>query len=220
MRLGRKKGHAGLLQFWLDIGNNNNKGNNGKSDHVVAQKRDVTLNANQRLYFAAHCWRETDYAIAYEIAQAKLEEKVNHDSGDRRLDGNDPLETLSAYKDMAGMTLDRDDKWRQLQEAQEYLPPPQELPLGSWPGDTELLAIKPMEVFVRKSKGLFGTQEEYHLIGTWQARPMNENDEEDEEEWEYYDDDEEEEGGVLEETATDKLDLKFENDGPIDRPAL
>ena len=236
LRLGRKKGHASLLQFWLDLGSDT-----GSSNDIIAQKKDVTLRAKERLYFAAHCWRETDYAIgkrnlqpilrAYEIAQAKLEEQVNHDSGDRRLDGTDALETLSAYKDMAGMTLDRDEKWRQLQEAQEYLPPPEELPLGNWPGDTEFIAIKPMELFVRKPKGLFGAQEEFHLIGTWEARPLNvvagddddeyesyDDEEDDGEEWKYYDDDEGEE--AIEEAANSKIDLTFENDGPIDRPAL
>jgi hypothetical protein len=220
LRLGRRKGHASMLQFWLNLGSRN-----GGKDDIVAQKKDVTLKANERLYFAAHCWRETDYKIgkrnlqpilkAYEMAQAKILEKVDHDSGDRRLDGTDALETLSAYKDMAGLTLDRDDKWRQLQEAQTYLPPPENLPFGHWPGDTELMAIKPMELFIRKRKGIFGTQEEFHLIGTWEARPMNID--ADDDEYEYDDDDDLEnkvERNELRDKA-DKIDRTFEKDGPI-----
>ncbi|KAL3901205.1 MAG: hypothetical protein SGARI_006106, partial [Bacillariaceae sp.] len=215
LRLGRKKGHASLLQFWLDLGGN-------KDDEIiVAQKKDVTLRANERLYFAAHCWRETDYAVgkrdlqpilkAYEMAQSKLVEKVDHDRGDRRLDGTDALETLSAYKDMAGLTLDRDDKWRQLQEAQDYLPPPEDLPLGDWPGDTERMAIKPMELFVRKQKGLFGTQEEFHLIGSWQARPMMSMESlQDDEEYEYYDDDDDEDEDIDDE---DEYEYYDDDDG-------
>lgn len=195
LRLGRTKGHASLLRFWLDIGSA------GFGKKVAAQKKDVTLLANERLYFAAHCWREEDWKIgrrkiqplaeAYERAQAKLEEKVDHEGGDRRLDGDDPLETLAAYKDMAGLTLDRDDKRRQLLDAQEYLPPPQDIPLGNWPGSTELVALRPMEIFVKRKQGLI-PKEDYHLVGSWEARPLNVIPQFEEEEYEYYDDDEEE----------------------------
>ncbi|CAB9502436.1 expressed unknown protein [Seminavis robusta] len=199
LRLGRKPGHASLLRFWLDTGVSTSH------SKVIAQKRDVTLQANQRLYFAAHCWRQSDWVKgrqklqptleAYERAQAKLEDQVSHESGDRRLDGVDPLETLAAYKDMAGLTLDRDDKLRQLLDAQEYLPPPENLPLGNWPGSTELMALAPMEIFVQEKKGFLGNQQEYHLLGSWNAKPFNVIPEDIEDEYEYYDDEEEEEEG-------------------------
>lgn len=233
LRMGRKKGYASFLRFWLDIGSNNSNSNNrGNNNPIVAQKNDVTLQANERLYFAALCWRQTDYEIgrrklqpileAYQRAQAKVEQQVDHDSGDRRLDGTDALETLAAYKDMAGLTFDRDDKRRRLIEAQEYLPPPEKLPLGNWPGSTELLAVQPMEIFVRRRQGIL-PGEDYHLIGNWKAKPFNvisdeidekktlgsredyiddiNNDDEyelydeedDDDQYEYYEDDEEEE---------------------------
>lgn len=185
-RLGKKPGHASLLRFWLDVG--------GKSKDIVAQKRDVTLQANERLYFAAHCWRETDWTIgrkklkpfvlAYERAQQKLEDQVSHEKGDRRLDGGDALETLAAYKDMAGLTLDRDDKRQQFFQAQEYLPPTDNLVLGNWPGSTELMAVQPMEIFVERKKGILKTKE-YFLVGSWTAKPLNVIPEENEDEYEY-----------------------------------
>jgi hypothetical protein len=180
LRLGRKKGHASLLRFWLDVGSCKKQGGGG-GKIVVAQKNDVTLQANERLYFAALCWRQAEYELgrrklqplveAYEKAQSKVEEQVDHEQGDRRLDGTDALETLAAYKDMAGLTLDRDDKRRQLQEAQEYLPPPEQLPFGNWPGSTELMAMKPMEVFVQRRQGIL-PGEDYRLIGTWKSKPL------------------------------------------------
>lgn len=208
LRLASKKGHASLLRFWLDVGENASKNNK-----IVAQKKDVTLQAKERLYFAAHCWRQSDLILgrkkvqpladAYERAQRKLEQQVSHDEGDRRLDGTDVVETLAAYGDMAALTLERDEKRRQFYQAMETLPPPAsvEMPLGNWPGSNELLAVKPMELFVKsKSGGLFSS-EEYHLIGTWTARPMDvivasedatvEVEDEDEEEYDYYADDEE-----------------------------
>lgn len=197
LRLGRKKGHASLLRFWLDVGTSTT------NSKIVAQKKDVTLQAKERLYFAAHCWRQTDWDIgrqkvqplvdAYQRAQQKIEEQVSHETGDRRLDGSDALETLAAYKDMAGLTLDRDEKRRQLQEAQESLPPIDNLPMGNFPGSTELMVIQPKEVFVQRRKGILPT-EEYHLIGTWSARPLNVIAEEEEDEYEYFDEDEEYDG--------------------------
>jgi len=205
LRLGKQKGHASLLRFWLDVGATES---NSGTKKIVAQEKDVTLEAGERLYFAAHCWRESEWRMgqkkllpfldAYERAQQKLEEQVSHESGDRRLDGTDTLETLAAYKDMAGLTLDRDDKRQKFLQAQEYLPPPGTLPLGNWPGSTELLAIKPMEVFVQRKQGPLAATE-YHLLGSWTAKPLEVIPEE--EEYEYYyedddDDEEEEEEGV------------------------
>ena len=249
LRLGRKKGHASLLRFWLDVGSSSSGDGN-----IVAQKNDVTLQANERLYFAALCWRQAEYALgrqklqplleAYERSQSKIEQQVDHDQGDRRLDGTDALETLAAYKDMAGLTLDRDDKRRQLQEAQEYLPPPEPLQFGNWPGSTELMAMKTMEVFVQRRKGIF-PGEDYHLIGTWKAKPLNvipdekeevgapiDDDADDDEEYEYYDEDEEdesdvdeyeyyyEEDGEISNNPSEETDFELKSDGPIQRPNI
>lgn len=203
LRLAGKPGHASLLRFWLDIGPTLDD-NAGASKNVAAQKNDVTLQAQERLYFAAHCWRQSEWELgrrklrpileAYERAQAKLEDTVSHEAGDRRLDGTDALETLAAYKDMAGLTLDRDNKRRQFLDAQEYLPPPDNLQLGNWPGSTELVAIQPMELFVQRKQGLLGTQE-YHLLGSWTAKPLNVVAEDNDDQYEYIEEEDDDEDG-------------------------
>jgi hypothetical protein len=219
-----KPGHASLLRFWLDISSgrpttlDNNNAFDARNKNVVAQKNDVTLQAKERLYFAAHCWRQSDWELgrrklrpileAYERAQAKLQDSVSHESGDRRLDGKDALETLAAYKDMAGLTLDRDNKRRQFLDAQEYLPPPDNLQLGNWPGSTELVAIQPMELFVQRKQGFLLGNQEYHLLGSWTAKPLSVIAEDNDDQYEYFeeeDDEEEEEEDGQEGDANDSL---------------
>jgi|UniRef100_A0A7S2UC49 hypothetical protein len=167
---GNKKGHAATLQFWLDI-------------ETEATRNDVTLPA-ERIYFGANCWREPDLeqgkrAIApliynYETAQRTIEEKLSHETGDRRLDGTDPIETMKAYKDMTELVVYRDEMLRRLKDASQYLPMKnadtnKELPQGHWPGSTDLLSIAPSEMFTKRKK-LFG--EDFLLLGKWEAVPI------------------------------------------------
>jgi hypothetical protein len=174
-----KKGRAARLTFWLDV-------------NESAQRNDVTLPA-ERIYFTANCWREQELdrgsrAIApivadYEQAQRVLKEKVAHDTGDRRLDGKDPIETLAAYKDMTELTLYRDEKLRLLRKAEQIYPKnAQELIEGPWPGQEEWLSISPVYVAVKRKKML---GDEFHIIGNWKAEPIG-LDIDDYEEVEYY----------------------------------
>jgi hypothetical protein len=45
-------------------------------------------------------------------AQRKLDEQLNHESGDRRLDGKDSIPLLEGYKDVVGLLFERDEKYR------------------------------------------------------------------------------------------------------------
>jgi hypothetical protein len=161
-----KTGRAARLTFWLDV-------------KEEAQRNDVTLPA-ERIYFTANCWREQELdrgsrVIApivadYEQAQRLLKQKVAHDTGDRRLDGKDPIETLAAYKEMTELTLYRDEKLRLLREAERIYPKnPEKLPEGPWPGQEEWLSISPVYVAVKRKKML---GDEFHIIGSWKADPM------------------------------------------------
>eukprot|EP00957_Ditylum_brightwellii_P157611 11996134-Ditylum_brightwellii.AAC.1 len=113
---GAKNGKASSLNFYLDI---LTKG---------ASRNDVTI-PTERIYFVANCWREKEFNIgrrsiepierSYRRAQQKLEKKLDHDTGDRRLDGTDALDTIAAYGDMAQLVQDRDDKLYKLKEAEK-----------------------------------------------------------------------------------------------------
>ena len=102
------KGSASKLRFWLDL-----------DDGI--RRNDVAVRAG-RLYFFGPCWRENDlelgrnalYPIVMdaEEAQRRLDDQLSHETGDRRLDGEDIGNTLAGYKDMALMVRDRDEMKR------------------------------------------------------------------------------------------------------------
>lgn len=161
-----RRGHGASLQFWLDF-------------ETEGNKNDVELPMG-RVYFSANCWREEELergklAIApliadYEVAQQALEDQLSHETGDRRLDGTDPLKTIVAYKDMTELIVRRDEKLRKLKDAEKYLPRNADsLPQAAWPGGTEALAIAPVEMFIKR-KRVF--RDEFHIIGTWEATPV------------------------------------------------
>jgi len=136
------RGRASKLRFYFDL-------------TTGLERNDVSLPAGTRLYFAACAWREQQYETgvarvrplqtALERAQSKLEENLSHETGDRRLDGNDPIETLKAYKDMTALVLDRDKKRGALRDALDQdghgFPASDDLPEGPWPGTTEWLTL-------------------------------------------------------------------------------
>lgn len=136
------RGRASKLVFYVDL-------------TTDLKRNDVTLPAETRLYFAASAWRELDYEIglakirplqvALEQAQKVLDESLSHETGDRRLDGKDPIETLKAYGDMTGLILDRDRKRMALRAALDQdghgYPASDDLPEGPWPGTTEWLTL-------------------------------------------------------------------------------
>jgi len=98
------------------------------------------------------------YHNAMESTQRLLEVKLNHDTGDRRLDGNDILETLGGYRDIAELVTERDVRRSQWGEIEGVLPKmvnvnasrnvelsnllEDEDRWGIWPGDTELMTTE------------------------------------------------------------------------------
>ena len=97
-------------------------------------------------------------------AQDRLERRLSHETGDRRLDGTDPIDTIRAYGDVAQLVLDRNRKSQAYQRALEFYPPiaqpdgktdgwggdfvpservdgPVVLSEGPWPGSDEWMTI-------------------------------------------------------------------------------
>jgi hypothetical protein len=174
LRLPKRKGAAGTLRFWMDTEAAPELG-----DMVAARRNDVILPA-ERLYCMAKCWREPDliigsrkikpFEVAAREAQQRLDDQLSHQSGDRRLDGTNPVDTAMASLSMAKLVKDRDDRVRELKEAERTLPRNAEkLPLGRWPGTTEKLAIARGTIAVKRGK-LLG--DEFHVIGKWSAVPV------------------------------------------------
>jgi hypothetical protein len=174
LQLPKQKGNAGTLRLWLDF-----EQSPELDEGLAAVRNDVTL-AVGRLYFMAPCWREPDLAIGYrkikpieaaaQTAQQRLDSQLSHESGDRRLDGTNPIDTALASIDMAGLVKERDDRVRDLREAERKLPRnPRELPVGFWPGTMDKLAIAPGSIAVKRKK-MFG--EEFHIVGKWTAVPI------------------------------------------------
>lgn len=169
---GGRKGLASKLRMWIDL----------KTD---ATRNDITLAAGERIYLEANCWREDELDIgsralqpflaAYQRAQQRVEAQVAHDTGDRRLDGTDPLGTIAAFTDMAKLVADRDEKLRRLQQAEQVYPrSPETIVEGPWPGAFEWLAIAPTSMTIKRRKAFL---DEFHLIGSWEATPILNEDE-------------------------------------------
>jgi hypothetical protein len=177
----KNKGKASKLRFWMDL-------------LTDIERNDIKIKAGTRLYFAANCWREEDYDIGVakfrpiqqqaEEAQRMVEQRLSHDTGDRRLDGVDALETIQAYGDMAKLVLDRDQKLEKLLQAKRVYPSALEdnlhlLPEGPWPGSNEWLTLAEdmyNPIFVVKDKGLL-MGKEYQVVGTWTGQAILSDDE-------------------------------------------
>ena len=164
---GGRRGFATKLRMWIDV----------KTD---ASRNGVKLSAGERIYLEANCWREEEFEIGsqalkpyldtFKQAQKQLEAQVAHDKGDRRLDGTDPLQTMAAYTDMAKLVAQRDEKWRQLQNAELVYPRnPDTIVEGPWPGDFDWLAISPTRITVKRRKAIM---DEFLSIGSWEAQPI------------------------------------------------
>jgi len=165
-RDGGRKGLASTLKVCLDL-------------RTKLERNDVIISPD-RLYLFAPCWREEEYrrgktllvpiVAAAQEAQRVVDEQLSHDSGDRRLDGIDPIETALAYKDMALLVADRDEMKRRRREAEKVYPRDKDkMILGAWPGTTEPLAIGRGMVLIKKKK-LFGV--ELQVVGRWDAVPV------------------------------------------------
>lgn len=181
-----KLGDSNKVRFFLDV----SKG----IDDIVAQRNDVSLRGKERLYFVANCWRDSGeleeglrrfrlVEARLEAAQANIDSQLSHESGDRRLDGTNPLETAMATIDMSKLVLERDEALNRLRNAEEQLPHGKLSTAGDWPGSTDKLVIGTGKIAVKRKKGLWS--EEFYIIGSWTATPIENED------FEYYEEDEE-----------------------------
>ena len=141
------------------------------------------------------------YEFAKDDSQRQLEEQLDHDGGDRRLDGSDLVKTLEGYKDMTSLVLERDEKrarWREVKDSLPRIPSAVKAKrtngldkllddddsFGVWPGDTALLTIEQGAIYAvvqEKRTGLLGfmkegSQPELVPVGTWKATPLFEDD--------------------------------------------
>ena len=124
--------HNDVLRCWLDV-------------ESAAARNDVSL-APGRCYFEAAVWRSpNDLAAGRQKlaplvadtrkAQDEFERALDHNEGDRRLDGSDLIETAKAYGDVAGLVGKRDGALRRQREAELDLRlPATDPPFGRWPG--------------------------------------------------------------------------------------
>lgn len=116
---GKARGEAAKFMCFVDL----------KSD---IGKKDITLKKGERIYLTGKCWREEELERAlnrlrpiqamYKQKQQRLKEALEHETGDRRLDGTDPLQTLKGMKDTAKLVLERDEALRNYREANRIYP--------------------------------------------------------------------------------------------------
>ncbi|KAL3801515.1 hypothetical protein HJC23_000953 [Cyclotella cryptica] len=190
-------GQASTLRFCLTL-------------ETAIERNSIRFPQNQLLLLQCNTFREEQYETgvrtllpyqyAKENAQQKLDEQLNHESGDRRLDGTDFLPLLEGYKDVAGLLWDRDDKYRKWKEVEGVLPLMDTLTVqggvdidrilddetrwGVWPGDTDLLTIERGTVLALVDKketkrGFFrwiengdGSNLDTVVVGRWTAAPI------------------------------------------------
>lgn len=165
----------------------------------------------QKVYLMASAWREDELEVAqqrmlpirraYEQAKDVVEEQLSHETGDRRLDGNNILDTAAASFDMANLVKRRDDRLFELQQAKATLPHKELSQPGDWPGSDEALVVQEGVIMVKQKGGFLGI-DGVAIVGRWTASPM--------EPVEYYEDDSEEEEADQAET-TDGVDEQGEN---------
>ena len=166
-------------------------------------KNTITFPKKQSLLFASNTYRLQQYLsgvqtispfqYAKDRSQKQLDEKLDHETGDRRLDGNDVFQTLCGYKDVADLVMERDElrrKWKEIECAFPKLDSSNkildaETRWGIWPGDTELMTMERGLIFAVVPKqnqgkgGLFswmqessGSQESV-VVGKWNALPVD-----------------------------------------------
>jgi hypothetical protein len=166
-RTGRP-GDASVIRFWIDVLD-------------TAIRNDVSLNSGERLFATANCWREVDFEIGRkrlrpyikraEDIQNAINARLEHTSGDRRLDGTDFVDTALGSIDMAVLLNQRDEMFSELRKVQQTLPGTKHVSnLGHWPGTTEKLVIAEGKVGVKRRKGIW---EEFLIVGTWTASSLN-----------------------------------------------
>ena len=174
------------------------------------ERNTISFPEDQLLLLKSNTFRTTQYAsgiqtvLPYqyvkEQSQQALEEQLNHETGDRRLDVSDLLETAAAYKDIAALVMERDERRRRWKEVEGVLPKisgpsikigraatteellNDEKRWGIWPGDTELMTVERGVVLAavsakEKKQSIFPwmqdtNSEEMVVVGKWSATPL------------------------------------------------
>ena len=191
-------GQASSLRMYLTINN-------------PIERNTISFPENQLLLLKSNTFRAKEfvsgvrtllpYQYAKEQSQQVLEDQLNHETGDRRLDGNDLLETIGGYKDIAALVMDRDERRRKWKEIEGVLPKisgpsikigsaatieellNDEKRWGIWPGDIELLTVERGVVMAAvsakgKKQSIFpwmqdSYSEEMVAVGKWSATPLS-----------------------------------------------
>ena len=176
-------GQASTLRFYLTL-------------NTAIQRNSITFPKEQLLLLQSNTFRTEQYKdgvqtlLPYQYAkdrsQKQLEEQLNHETGDRRLDGNDIIETLGGMKDAAGLVMERDKMRAKWLEVKSSLPKldssidtsqgveinkllEDERKWGIWPGDTELMTIERGIIYA------VVTKDESKSNGFFQSLLMQEN---------------------------------------------
>ena len=171
-----KAGDAGELRIWLDI-----------LDDFSKNELEVSA---QRIYLTTNCWRKQEFDIGskrlkplkldYQDYQRQIQDRLQHETGDRRLDGTNLVDTAMGTIDMGILVTKRDEARFRLKQAELKLPNCDNVISGSWPGSTEPLYIAKGRIEIKESQLL---SETYRTVGSWTATPL-----EHDVEYEYYDD--------------------------------
>lgn len=164
-----KAGDAGELRIWLDIQDN-------------FSKNELQIDA-QRIYLTTNCWRHEEFKVGsnrlkplkqdYEDYQRQIQERLQHETGDRRLDGTNIVDTAMGSIDMTILMTKRDEARFRLKRAELKLPNRDNTVSGEWPGSTEPLYIAKGRIEIKESQLL---SESYHTVGTWTALPLEHDD--------------------------------------------
>ena len=191
-------GQASTLRFYLTI-------------NTPIRRNTISFPEEQLLLFQCNTFRKSQYSsgvqtllpyqYAKERSQRLLVEQLNHETGDRRLDGNDLLDTLSATKEMAKLVIERDKMRSKWLEVESVLPKldssidtsqgidintliDDDEKWGIWPSDTELMTIESGIIYAvvnakKEKQGFFQSllqdnskKGEPVVVGRWNAKPI------------------------------------------------
>ena len=156
-------GQASSLRLHIKLINSIERNTISFPDNQILLLQSNTFRISQ---FTSGIQTLLPYQYAKEQSQLVLEEQLNHETGDRRLDGSDVFETIGGYRDIAALVMERDERRRQWKEVQGVLPKMTTMTMagsssgsrssetmiekllndekrwGVWPGDTELMTVE------------------------------------------------------------------------------